>query len=115
MKYKDRSTINSWNKEVDKLDQPDSERKLRRERERALKDFSQSICLIVDKDWWDCVDQKQKSTLYSRWLVVKYRSSISSFSQQPLSLEEWIMSIKETIVIDRALYREKKINKVLGE
>jgi hypothetical protein len=112
MKYKDRMTINSWNKQIDKLDQPDSERKRRRERERALKDFSQSICLIVDKDWWNCVDQKEKSTLYSRWLVVEYRSYHSS---QPLSLEEWIMSIKETIVIDKALYREKKINKVLGE
>ena len=112
MKYKDRMTINSWNKQIDKLDQPDSERKRRRERERALKDFSQSICLIVDKDWWNCVDQKEKSTLYSRWLVVEYRSYHSS---RPLSLEEWIMSIKETIVIDKALYREKKINKVLGE
>ena len=111
MKYKDRSTINSWNKEVDKLDQPDSERKRRRERERALKYFSQSICLIVDKDWWDCVDEKQKSTLYSLWLGVKYRSYHSS---QPLSLEGWIMSIKETIVIDKALYREKKINKILN-
>ena len=113
MKYKDRMTINSWNKQVDKLDQPDSERKRRRERERELKNFSQSICLIVDKDWWDCVDQKEKSTLYSRWLIVKYKKSIDC--SQPLSLEEWLMSIKETIVIDKALYREKKINKVLGE
>jgi len=112
MKYKDRMTINSWNKQVDKLDQPDSERKRRRERERELKKFSESICLIFDKDWWDCVGDKTKWTICCTWNNVKYRSYHSS---QPLSLEEWIMSIKETIVIDKALYREKKINKVLGE
>ena len=50
MKYKDRMTINSWNKQIDKLDQPDSERKRRRERERELNNFSQSICLIVVKE-----------------------------------------------------------------
>ena len=113
MKYKDRGTINSWNKQVDKLDQPDSERKLRRERERALKDFSESICLIVDKDWWDCVDEGQKWTICCTWNNVKYRSYYNL--SVPISFRDWVMSIKKDVVIDGALYREKKINKVLGE
>jgi hypothetical protein len=113
MKYKDRSTINSWNKEVDKLDQPDSERKRRRERERELKVFSESICLIVDKDWWDCVDEGQKWTICCTWNNVKYRSYYNL--SVPISFRDWVMSIKKDVVIDGALYREKKINKVLGE
>ena len=110
MKYKDRRTINSWNKQVDKLDQPDSERKRRRERERELKKFSESICLIVDKDWWDCVTLKQKETLYSTWRSVKFRNRFYT----PLTFEDWVMSIKKDVVIDKVLYREKKINRVLG-
>ena len=113
MKYKDRSTINSWNKQVDKLDQPDSERKRRRERERELKKFSESICLIVDKDWWDCVDEGKKWTICCTWNNVKYRSYYNL--SVPTSFKEWLMSIKDTVIIDKALYREKKINKVLGE
>ena len=113
MKYKDRGTINSWNKQVDKLDQPDSERKRRRERERELKGFSESICLIVDKDWWDCVTLKQKEALYSNWSSVKYRSYYNL--SVPISFKEWLMSIKDTVIIDKGLYREKKINKVLDE
>jgi hypothetical protein len=113
MKYKDRGTINSWNKQIDKLDQPDSDRKRRRERERELKKFSEAICLVVGKDWWDCVTLKQKEALYSNWSSVKYRNFYSlSFS---ISFEEWLMSIKDTVIIDKGLYREKKINKVLDE
>ena len=112
MKYKDRMTINSWNKQVDKLDQPDSERKRRRERERDLKDFSQSICLIVDKDWWDCVDEEQKWNMCCDWSSVRYRN-YHAFT--PISFKEWLMSIKDTVIINKGLYREKKINKVLGE
>ena len=111
MKYKDRSTINSWNKQVDKLDQPDSERKRRRERERELKGFSESICLIVDKDWWDCVDEGQKWTICCTWNNVRSYYNLSV----PTSFKEWLMSIKDTVIIDKALWREKKINKVLGE
>jgi len=116
MKYKDIMTINSWNKQIDKLDQPDSDRKRRRERERELKNFSQSICLIVDKDWWDCVDEKQKWNMFCDWSSVRYRSRCYSHSAfTPISFKEWVMNIKETIFIDKGLYREKKINKVLGE
>jgi hypothetical protein len=113
MKYKDRGTINSWNKQIDKLDQPDSERKRRRERERELKGFSESICLIVDKDWWDCVDEGQKWTICCDWSSVKYRSYYNL--SVPISFRDWVMSIKKDVVIDGALYREKKINKVLDE
>lgn len=108
MKYKDRRTINSWNKQIDKLDQPDSERKRRRERERELKKFSEAICLIVGKDWWDCVGDKTKWTICCTW------NTVNSLSR-PINFKDWVNDIKKDVVIDKALWREKKINKVLGE
>ena len=120
MKYKDRKTINSWNKQVDKLDQPDSDRKRRRERERKLKKFSEAICLIVGKDWWDCVDEGQKWTICCTWNNVKKLGELHSEYRNfyslsfPINFEDWVNDIKKDVVIDKVLYREKKINKVLG-
>ncbi len=49
MKYKDRHTLNSWNKQVDKLDEADSQRKRRRKLEREMINFTSDLhtCIIM--------------------------------------------------------------------
>jgi 16S rRNA C967 or C1407 C5-methylase (RsmB/RsmF family) len=112
MKYKDKNTLNSWNKQVDKLDQEDSDRKLRRKRERDLANFSKSICLVIDKDWWDCVSTNQKTTLMYTWQNMRQRSLY--YNTTCIKFEDWVKEIKKTTEIDKALYREKTINKLLS-
>lgn len=112
MKYKDRNTLKSWNKQVDKLDQDDSSRTLRRKRERELINFSKSICLIVDKEWWECVSLNQKTTIMYTWSNMRTRSL--HYNTPLVKFEDWVKEIRQTTEIDKALYREKTINKILS-
>lgn len=111
MKYKDRNTIKSWNKQVDKLDQDDSSRTLRRKRERELTSFSKSICLVIDKEWWECVSEDQKYRLYHAWNGIKYNNF---YNNNGVKFEDWAKEIRKTTEIDKSLYREKTINKLLS-
>jgi hypothetical protein len=112
MKYIDKNTQRSWSKQLDKEDQSKSDRSLRRERERAMKEFSYAVCSFTDRDWWDCVTFEQKETLYSTWISVNFRNRNVS---NPISLDEWINKRKSEVIIDKALYREKKINRVIND
>lgn len=111
MKYKDKNTLNSWNKQVDKLDQEDSDRKLRRKRERDLLNFSKSICLVIDKEWWECVSDNKKTTLMYQWDNFRYNSIRNG---RNANFEDWVKLARKTTEIDKALYREKTINKLLS-
>jgi len=116
MRYNDKNTQRSWVKQIDKEDLVKSDRNLRRERQRAMKDFSNQVCAFIDKDWWDCVTFQQKENLYSTWcrkvMQVKFRNR---FSNGDVTLEKWINERKSEVVIDKALYREKKINRVIND
>jgi hypothetical protein len=110
MKYNDKNTQISQSKQLDKLDNFKSDRSLRRERERAMEDFSKQVCLYVDKDWWDCVSPEQKNSLYSVWIRQKFSSKFNG-----ITLEKWINVKKSEVLIDKGLYREKKINKIIND
>lgn len=112
MKYNDRNTLNSWNKQVDKLDQEDSDRKLRRKNERDLNNFSKSICLIVDKDWWDCVSKEQKQMVFHKWQNTSYYQRNMGFNKS-IKFEDWVKEIRETTPIDISLYRDKQLQRIL--
>ena len=112
MRYNDKNTQISWVKQIDKEDEVKSDRNLRRERERGMKEFSHQVCLFTDKDWWDCVTPQQKETLYSTWISVKFRNR---FSNGDVTLDKWINERKSEVIIDKALYREKKINRVIND
>lgn len=115
MKYKDRHTLNSWNKQVDKLDEADSQRKRRRKLEREMINFTNSICSVIDKDWWDCVSSDTKINLYHTWQNLRYRNYFRGVNAPEVEFEHWAKEIQKTTKIDKALWREKKINKVLDK
>jgi hypothetical protein len=113
MRYNDKNTQRSWVKQIDKEDEVKSDRNLRRERERGMKEFSYQVCLFTDKDWWDCVTPEQKETLYSTWISRKFRNRFSNGDADNIvTLDKWINEMKSEVVIDKALYREKKINRL---
>jgi hypothetical protein len=111
MRYNDKNTQRSWAKQIEKGDLSKSDRNLRRERERAIQEFSYQVCAFTDKDWWDCVTPQQKETLYSTWISVKFRNRFSN-ADNVVTLDKWINERKSEVVIDKALYREKKINRL---
>ena len=105
MKYNDKSTRISCYKEFGKESESISDRNIRRENDRAVKKFSQRVYSFVDRDWWDCVTIHQKRSLYSVWIN---RNKI-----YPIEFGKWINEIKKNVIIDKALFREKKINKLI--
>ena len=113
MRYNDKNTQRSWVKQIEKEDVSKSDRNLRRERERAMQEFSYQVCRFVDKDWWDCVTPQQKETLYSTWISVNFRNRFSNGNI--VTLDKWINERKSEVIIDKALYREKKINRVIND
>jgi hypothetical protein len=120
MKYKDKNVLNSWNKQVNKLYEEDSNRKINRKYERDLNKFSKSICLILDKEWWECVSNDQKNVLFNEWMhISRNATSSTKYRHKPPCLEiifeNWAKEIKKIITIDKALYREKRINKLILE
>jgi hypothetical protein len=112
MKYKDRNTLKSWNKQVDKLEHEDSDRTRRRKRERELLNFSKAICLVIDKEWWECVSADSKLGLMFTWMNMSSRAKY--YNTPCIKFEDWAREIKKTTVIDKALYRDKTINKLLA-
>ena len=112
MRYTDKNTQRSWTKQLEKEDLSKSNRSLRREKERALEEFSAKVCCFVDKDWWDCVTLEQKQSLYSVWISVKFRNK---FSNDDISLDKWINEKKSEVIINKALFREKKINRIIND
>ena len=115
MRYNDKNTQRSWVKQIEKEDLSKSDRNLRRERERAMQDFSNQVSLCTDRDWWDCVTPEQKQTLYSTWISFKFRTKFSGEQITLDTLGNWINQRKSEVIIDKALYREKKINRVIND
>jgi endonuclease I len=56
---------------------------------------------------------EQKQTLYSTWISFKFRTKFSG--EQINTLDKWINQRKSEVIIDKALYREKKINRVIND
>ncbi len=114
MRYNDKNTQISWAKQIEKEDISKSDRNLRRERERVMQEFSEKVCDFIDKDWWDCVTPQQKETLYFTWISVKFRNRFSN-GGNIVTLDKWINERRSEVIIDKALYREKKINRVIND
>ncbi len=108
MKYKDRHTINSWNKSVDRLELKSewgvhNERNrntIRKSQRQKQKIFNKIIC-HVDRDWWECISENDKDRIYSEYFYFH-------------RFEDFITCIKNKYKVDMSLYRDKKINKILS-
>ena len=109
MIYRDKHTKKLQSKQLDKFhsDEKKSGRAIRREKERALDEFSSKVQKLFD--WWDCVSQYEQWNIYGDWIHHKVKLRLSG--NEP-NLEAYINSMKDKIKFDRALYREKKLRKL---
>lgn len=108
MKYTDRNTMVLSSKYSDKEVQYDSNnRRARREAERNLLGFNRLVYRYIEKEYWDSVDLKDRKFIYNNWSNYFYINKMSNF-------ESFIKNELFYTKIDKAKYRDKRINKILS-
>lgn len=105
-KYRDKHTLIGWQKELDKEDFSESGRARSRKNSRELKRFCLKM-LLYDRDWWDCVSENDRHSIWHDWTWNSGRY-IRSFPK-------FIERVKSIYKVDQSLYRDKKINRLLNE
>jgi hypothetical protein len=97
-----------------------AERKLRREQDLKFKNFYlRCLRKDIDRDWWDCLSNDDKSQIYRSYINQKDMfESYSDLSSAWASFEffdswdKWFEYIRTEFKIDKAKYRELKLKKL---
>lgn len=115
MKYKDKNTLISHCKHLDRLESIDpwitTDRVRKRIEKKNHKKFILKFAGKIEKDWWECLNDNDKSKIYREYMNIL---SISKKSGNKPNILEWISMIKKDFKPNIQLYRERKINKLLN-
>lgn len=114
MKYNDKQSI-KWRQKQDERSDTKSDRTKRRELERQFVKFGIKVCKYVESDWWDCLEFSDKNNLYNGWLNLSMNPNMRYKDPDFIESEfiKWIKSKRIEIKPNMALYRDKKLNKIL--
>jgi len=114
MKYKDKNTLISHSKHLDRVESRDpwnlTDRERRRIEKKNHKRFIVKFAGRIEKDWWECLSDNDKSKIYREYINLL---SISKNSGNKPDITRWISMIKKDFKPDVQLYRERKINNLL--
>lgn len=126
MKYKDKNTLISHGKHLDRIESRDpwniTDRERRRIEKKNHKKFITKFVGKIEKDWWECLSDDDKSKIYREYN--KILSISKNTGNKPVQflilrhnvrtdIDGWISMIKMDFKPDVQLYRERKINKLL--
>lgn len=114
MKYFDKNTMisqsNHLNKELRNPWDPLSNREQKRLDKKNYKKFLIKFSGKIKKDWWECLDEKDKKSIYKEY---EYVLRVSRNSGNKPDFKKWISMVKEDYKPNVQLYRERMIYNVL--
>jgi len=118
MKYFDKNTMISQGKHLDREeDSTDvygrpivSDREQRRLDKRNYKKFLLKFSSLLNKDWWECLTEDDRKSIYQEYekvLRISHRARVKP------DIKKWIEMVKKDYKPNVQLYRERMIENVL--
>ena len=117
MKYNDKHTKLLQTKHQDKLDSIGTiwatSRSDRREFKREFNKFKTRVILHTNVDLWDCINETDQVGIFNSWRF-SHTKLRPNGSLKP-DFKSWIKNEIKSIEIDKHLYRDKVIDRLLDE
>lgn len=116
MNYNDKHTRLLKDKHQNKPDYIGSDRSNRREFEREFKKFKEKFCSYTSSEIWECIEKSDQEGLFNSWrFALSFNGKTALSFNDKTAFKFWLKNKIKSINIDKQLYRDKIIDRLLDE
>lgn len=70
------------------------------------------MCFYISEDLWSCIEKSDQESLFNSW---RFSNSFALAVNGKVDFKSWLKNQMKSIDIDKSLYRDKVLNRLLDE